>query len=86
MVVIQFCSVFNLAALKVENKRLQGQVVNSPQRILREVADQKQALEQVQGSAEKRVKHAKLAVFMSGVRLTAFMLSFPHCFSRDFGC
>lgn len=32
---------------QVEKERLQGQVVNSPQRILREVANQQQALEQV---------------------------------------
>lgn len=33
--------------VQVEKERLQGQVVNSPQRILREVADQQQALDQV---------------------------------------
>lgn len=35
------------ARQKMERERLQGQVVNSPQRIRREMADQKQALEQV---------------------------------------
>ena len=33
--------------VQVEKERLLGQVVNSPQRILREVADQQQALDQV---------------------------------------
>lgn len=34
-------------SVQIEKERLQGQVVNSPQRILREVADQQQALDQV---------------------------------------
>lgn len=33
--------------VQIEKERLQGQVVTSPQRILREVADQQQALDQV---------------------------------------
>ena len=38
---------------QMEKERLQGQVVNSPQRILREVEDQQQALEQVRFRATR---------------------------------
>eukprot|EP00904_Undaria_pinnatifida_P007283 jgi/Undpi1/3685/HiC_scaffold_16.g07055.m1 len=52
----------SMAALKqaeIEKERLQGQVVNSPQRILREVADQQQALDQELADVQSELQNTQ---------------------------
>ncbi|CAN0434301.1 unnamed protein product [Ascophyllum nodosum] len=48
-----------LKQAEMEKERLQGQVVNSPQRILREVEDQQQALEQELADVEGEVNNTQ---------------------------